>query len=215
MTYLQLMNHVLRRLREDEVTSVNASSYVQMVGDYINDAMRIVQDSWDWADLRNTIDITTSASTDTYSITGGSTDFKLFHIINDTSDTVLHQRSKAWMDERKLIDNDNEGAPSNFIFVQPDASGDMQIKLYPTPDGVYTLKVNGVFRTDELTANDDTVPVPWQPVMHLAIALLAREKGEAGGTSAQEYFRIADRVLTTHIAREAAYFPEEKDWIPV
>jgi len=36
MTYLDLVNNVLRRLREDEVTTVNANVYSRMVGDFIN-----------------------------------------------------------------------------------------------------------------------------------------------------------------------------------
>jgi len=47
------------------------------------------------------------------------------------------------------------------------------------------------------------------PVMHLAIALLARERGETGGTSAPEYFAIADRYLSDAIALDAQKHPEE------
>ena len=40
MTYLQLVNSVLRRLREEETASVeNATdSYVKLVGEFVNDA---------------------------------------------------------------------------------------------------------------------------------------------------------------------------------
>jgi hypothetical protein len=41
MTYLNLVNNVLRRLREDEVTTVNSDTYSAMVGDYINDAKHL------------------------------------------------------------------------------------------------------------------------------------------------------------------------------
>ena len=51
MTYLNLVNNVLRRLREEEVTSVSSSTYGKMVGDFVNDAKRIVEDSWDWSAL--------------------------------------------------------------------------------------------------------------------------------------------------------------------
>ena len=39
-TYLVMVNHVLRRLREDEVTGVADNAYAKMVGDYVNDAKR-------------------------------------------------------------------------------------------------------------------------------------------------------------------------------
>jgi len=209
MTYLQLMNHVLRRMREDEVGNVDATIYSKMAGDFINDAMRIVQDSWDWADLRQTKTVTTSDGSDLYPIPGASTDMKLFHIIDDTNNCPLRQVDKAWFDRQQYISGDVSGPPTHYIFTTPDSNGDIQIQVYPTPNGAYDLKVNGVFRTDELTSNDDVVPVPWQPVMHFAIGLLARERGEVGGQSVAEYMAMADRVLSDHIARESAYYPEE------
>ena len=47
MTYLNLVNGVLRRLREDEVTSVTANTYSKMVSDFVNDAKDLVETSWD------------------------------------------------------------------------------------------------------------------------------------------------------------------------
>ena len=38
MTYLNLVNSVLRRLREDEVTSVTNDTYSKRVGGFVNDA---------------------------------------------------------------------------------------------------------------------------------------------------------------------------------
>ena len=43
MTYLDLVNNVLRRLREDEVSSVSESSYSKLVGDFVNDAKQFVE----------------------------------------------------------------------------------------------------------------------------------------------------------------------------
>ncbi len=42
MTYLNLINSVLRRLREEETTSVTSTTYVKMVGDFVNDAKTLV-----------------------------------------------------------------------------------------------------------------------------------------------------------------------------
>ena len=51
--------------------------------------------------------------------------------------------------------------------------------------------------------------IPAMPVIHLAIALLARERGETGGTSAPEYFTIANQYLADAIALDAQKHPEE------
>ena len=43
MTYLDIVNNVLRRLREDTVTTVTNDTYSTMVGDFVNDAKQIVK----------------------------------------------------------------------------------------------------------------------------------------------------------------------------
>ena len=55
MTYLNLVNGVLRRLREPEVTNVTSNSYTKLVADLVNDAKEIVQNAWDWSALRTTL----------------------------------------------------------------------------------------------------------------------------------------------------------------
>ena len=66
-----------------------------------------------------------------------------------------------------------------------------------------------VRRQAELTNDSDDLLVPSKPVIHLAVALLARERGETGGTSTAEYFAIADKYLSDAIAIDAAKHPEE------
>ena len=63
MTYLQLVNSVLRRMRETEkntIVELQHDSYVKLVGEFVNDARRIVEDAWDWSALRKTITVTTT-----------------------------------------------------------------------------------------------------------------------------------------------------------
>ena len=64
-------------------------------------------------------------------------------------------------------------------------------------------------RNVALSANSDTLAIPAQPVIHMAVALLARERGETGGTSTPEYFSIADKYLSDAIALDAQKHPEE------
>ena len=45
MTYLNLMNNILRRLREETVSAVSETTYSTMVSDYINDAKQIVEET--------------------------------------------------------------------------------------------------------------------------------------------------------------------------
>ena len=77
MTYLNLVNNVLRRLREEEVSSVSENTYSKLAGDFVNDAKKLVEDSWDWSALRTTLTVTTSAGTFNYVLTGSQNKIKV------------------------------------------------------------------------------------------------------------------------------------------
>jgi len=209
MTYLNLMNNVLRRLREEETTSVTSTTYNKMVGDFINDAKKLVEESADWSALRSTITISTTASDNTYSLTDVGDNVKVMCVVNDTSNLFMEYQTKDWFNEQLYISSAAEGTPRYYTYNGLDSSGDTQVLVGPTPDGVYSLRFDVVKRQGDLSANTDTLLIPSQPVIHYAIALLARERGETGGTSVAEYFSIADKYLSDAIAIDAAKHPEE------
>ena len=209
MTYLNLMNNVLRRLREEETTSVTGTTYVKMVGDFINDAKKLVEESTDWSALRNTIVVTTAASDNSYSLTGSSDNVKVMSVLNDTKNCFMDYQTKDWFNEQIYLLNASEGAPLYYTYNGLDANGDTEVLVSPKPDGVYSLRFNVIKRQANLSTNTDTLLVPSMPVVHLAVALLARERGETGGTSTAEYFAIADKFLSDAIAIDAAKHPEE------
>jgi hypothetical protein len=203
------MNNVLRRLREDEVTTVTANTYSKMVSDYINDAKKIVEESNDWSALRETIVVTTTASDNSYSLTGADDNVKVMSVINDTQNCFMGYQTKDWFNEQLYINEAVEGAPRYYTYSGLDSSGDTQVLVSPTPDGVHSLRFDVIKRQADLTSNTDVLLVPAMPVVHLAVALLARERGETGGTSTGEYFAIADKFLSDAIAIDAAKHPEE------
>lgn len=209
MTYLNIVNNVLRRMREDEVTSVQENTYSKMVGDFVNDAKRIVEDSWDWSALRTTLTITTTADVFNYVLTGSQNRIKALNVINDTANLFMEYRPATFFDEAYLISDPRKSAPTYYTYNGVDSNGDTQIDIYPTPEKQYTIRFNCVLRSDDLSSNDDQLTVPVMPVLHLAIALLARERGETGGTSAAEYFTIANQYLSDAIALDAQKHPEE------
>lgn len=209
MTYLDLVNNVLRRLREDEVTTVSSNTYSKMSGDFVNDAKKLVEAAWDWSALRTTLTVTTSADVFNYVLTGSQNKIKILNALNDTSNLTMEYQTQVYFDDKYLLNTPASGAPQYYTFNGVNASGDTQIDVYPKPDDVYTLRFNCTLRNDDLTADTDNMLIPAQPVIHTAIALLARERGETGGTSAPEYFGIADKYLSDAIALDAQKHPEE------
>ena len=97
MTYLNLMNNVLRRLREEETTSVTSTTYNKMVSDFINDAKKLVEESNDWSALRSTITVSTTADDNTYSLTDCGDNVKVMCVLNDTSNVFMEYQSKDWL----------------------------------------------------------------------------------------------------------------------
>jgi len=209
MTYLNIVNNVLRRMREEEVTSVSSTTYSKMVGDFVNDAKRMVEDAWDWSALRTTLTITTTEDVFNYTLTGSQNRIKALNVINDTANLFMEYKTATFFDEAYLISDPRKSAPTYYTYNGVDSDGDTQIDIYPTPDKAYTIRFNCVKRGADLSADDDVMNIPSMPVIHLAIALLARERGETGGTSAPEYFTIANQYLSDAIALDAQKHPEE------
>ena len=209
MTYLNLVNNVLRRLRETEVSSVQTTAYSKLIGDIVNDAKDLVENSWDWSALRTTLTITTTADVFNYALTGSQNSIKELNVLNDTSNVVMQYQTSNWFDEAYLISDPVSGSPKYYTYNGVNANGDTLVDLHPKPDGVYSLRFNCALRNPDLSADDDTLKIPAMPVVHLAVALAARERGETGGTSTQEYFQMANKYLSDAIAQDAGRRPEE------
>lgn len=209
MTYLDLVNNVLRRIRETEVSSVQSTSYSKLIGDLINDAKDLVETSWDWSALRTTLTITTTADVFNYSLTGSQNNIKELNVLNDTSNLPMIYQTNNWFDSQFLLGNPVSGSPVYYTYNGVDTDGDTLIDIYPKPDGVYSLRFNCVLRNGDLSADTDTIKIPAMPVVHLAVAFATRERGETGGTSSTEYFSMANKYLSDAIAMDAARHPEE------
>jgi hypothetical protein len=130
-------------------------------------------------------------------------------VINDTQNCFMEYETKDYFNDALYISNAATGAPKYYTFNGLDSNGDTQVLVSPTPDGVYSLRFDLIKRQADLSADTDVLLIPAQPVIHLTVALLARERGETGGTSTAEYFQIADRYLADAIAIDAAKHPEE------
>lgn len=209
MIYKDLVNNVLRRLRETEVSSVQSTAYSKLIGDLVNDAKTLVEDSWDWSALRTTLAINTTNDVYNYALTGSQNKVKELSVLNDTSNITMEYRTNAWIDEQYFLQSPLSGAPKYYTYNGVDAAGDNLIDVYPKPDGVYALKFKCVIPNNALSDDSDNLVIPSSPVLHLAVAFAARERGETGGTSTAEYFQMATKYLSDAIALDAARHPEE------
>lgn len=212
MTYLELVNAVLRRLREDEVTTVSESDYSKLIGDFVNDAKRLVEDSWDWTALREAVEITTIVGQNTYSLTGYSTRSKIQTVHNETTNQVIPMESLTRVRQLSLQSDSANGSIQYYTLDGVDANNDMQIRFYMTPNAEQTITVYGVKRTNALTADAEETLLPSAPVIQWAYSYALRERGETGGQSAAEQAVFAKEDLTNAISQDASQHPEETIW---
>ena len=211
MTYLQLVNSVLRRLREDEVTSVSQTTYSKLIGDFVNDAKALVEVAWPWNNLRTEIVVGTTASTFQYTLTGAGTVPQVINAINEESNTFMYYKTPSWFDNQFKNNTPSEGSPEFFTFRGLNGD-DSLIDVYPIPDASYTLLFNVVVGLEPLVNNSDALLIPAQPVVQTAYAMALRERGETGGQSGAEQFVVADTFLADAIAMDASKNPEQLVW---
>ena len=212
MTYLQMVNSVLRRLRETEVSAVSDNAYSKLIGDFVNDSKRVVEDSYNWNALYDTLSATTSADVFNYVLVGSGQRFRVVDVLNDTSNWFLKEQSTQWFDQQFLLTTPSKGSPQYYNFNGVDVNGDTQVDIYPIPNGVYDVRFNIVKPQADLSANTDIVKVPYEPIVFLAYAKALAERGEDGGLASGEAAQMYRQSLSDAIAIESGRYGEESQF---
>jgi len=126
-TYLELVNDVLVRLRENEVTSVNDTAYSKLISKFVNDGKRQVEDAYNWNALSETLTVSTTANLFNYVMTNAGIRFRVFDVINDTSDWFMDNASTSDMNNKFLNQTPELGSPRYYNFNGVDSNGDTQV----------------------------------------------------------------------------------------
>lgn len=211
MTYLEIVNNVLRRLREREVSTVQETAYSTLIGDFVNDAKEEIENAWDWSHLRTTITATTTSGIFAYVLTDSGTRMKVLNVYNDTDNMEMTYRSAERM-TRDYLSSASSGSPRYYSFNGVDINGDTIAEVFPKPDKEYLLRFNLVVRPGLVTNDTDIIYAPERPIMHLAYAKAVEERGEDGGTAGISAYNTASRSLNDALAFDQAKHPEELIW---
>jgi len=219
MTYLELVNRVMRRLREREVDTIQgtgtSNSYARLIGDFINEAKSQVEVAWDWSALRSTLTVNTTANVFNYELNGAQNNSKVLDVWNDSNNIEMQGKSSAWFNKSFLTTEPATGSPMFYNFNGVSVDGDMQVDIYPIPDAVYNLRFNITQRNLDLSADTDTLVIPARPIFLFATAMAIEERGEDGGQQSVNAYSAAQSALADEIALDAARHPEETIWYSV
>jgi len=211
MTYIQLVNKVLLRLREAQVSTVAETEYSALIGEFINEAKKEIEDAYDWIQLRTTLQITTAADDFRYTLTGAGDRYKILQIINDTKEVGVYKADYKFMNTVLTANGVSTGTPT-YYDINGSTGGDPDIDLYPVPDGVYVLYFNMIIPQDDLSAEDDIITISHWPVILGAYMKALGERGEEGTTSYQTAAKAYFDALARAIDLGSADSPSENVW---
>jgi len=219
MTYRELINQVLIRLREDTISSdwsgaindsTTVSAYQKTIGALINDSKRNVEGYHDWLNLRETVDITTVAGTKNYNLSSGQ-EIKILDVINNNTGIHLNQVSRNYINTVKYP-TDDTGEPLYYAFNGSDSSNNLKIDLSPVPTEAHTLSFDIVKPQSELTLAATVLKIPSKPVILGAWARAISERGEDGGTQSSLMAQEANDAIKQAIMLDSGNTQYESDW---
>ncbi len=189
MTYLEVVNNVLCRLRGQSVSSVQSTTYSKMIGQLVNDAKRIVEDGFRWSVLFNTQTVTSVAGTEGYDLSSTNNRSLVFSVLATDGTKTLQPLTPQEFQYRKYARYKNQQGQSEFFKTDANGTGGL-LKLYmlPTPDRAVEYTVLTHDPQDNLGDTDDntTIKVPWEPIALRAYAYALKERGEDEGFSSEE-----------------------------
>ena len=219
MTYRELINQVLIRLREDTISgdwsgAINdastISAYHKVIGSLINDAKRSIEERHDWLNLRENKDINTVSGTKNYNLSSGQ-EIKIIDVINNNTGQHLNQVSRLYINTVKYP-TDDTGEPLYYSFNGSDSSNNLKVDLSPVPTAVHTVSFDIVKYQDNLSTAASVLKVPAQPVVLGAWARAISERGEDGGTQSSVMAVEANEALKQAIMLDSGNTQYETDW---
>ena len=212
-TYLELVNDILVRMREPEVTTVQANVLSKLVGTLVNDAKKQVENAYNWNALTTTITVNTEADVFNYDLAGMGDRYKVLDALNVTQKIVMRNVSARLMNNRFLISSTQSGSPFEYSFNGTNSStGNTLVDVYPIPSGVEILRFNCFVPQEKLVADTDVLITPEEPVTLGAYARALVERGEDGGLNSSEAYGLYKSSLADSIAMEASRYIEEDGW---
>ena len=216
MTYLQLVNGVLTRLREDVVVTTAGSDdvVVNLVKEFVNDAKRTTEQAHTWSALSTEWHPSTQIGVDTVVLTDSRKD-AIIDYIYDAEGNKLRPTTREELRRKAAQSGATTGNPEYYIIDGKEANGDVRLRVWPAPEAVKTYAVYGFQGQDDLAEDGDVLAVPSAPVIYMAEALASRERGEVGAQSSGELMAVAQRYLSDAIAIDSVNAEMDNVWYTV
>jgi hypothetical protein len=236
VTFKELINEVLIRLREDTISdwtgdindasnNANVSDYHRVIASLVNDSKKHVESRHDWTALRETMTVATVAGTMIYTLgdsnTGAGSNVRIFDVINQKTGRHLSQVGNEWLNARSFpAENIATGEPTKYAIngstnVSSTRPPDVNIDLYPVPTEVQNINFNIIKIQPNMKTSGEILTVPESPVILGAWARAISERGEDGGTQSSVAAQEANESIKQAIILDNSNVQYESDWYVV
>lgn len=168
----------------------------------INDALRLISSLRNWEILKKESTVTPVASTQSYAILTGTTDFdhiiSCWYLSNGQRIPIAVIDDDRW---NEIVDEDTDGHPIYCRVTK--VSGTLSIQFSPRPSGSFvsqytTIKFDFIKKPTELSADGDIPDIPGtsqqMAIVYMAVADLLAKQGDLNGMAAYEI--KANRMLS-------------------
>jgi len=215
MTYLELVNAVMRRLRVDEVGFVSDLKYSVMIGDFVNQAKREVEDAYNWLALESNLPLSIVAATSTYTLTGFGRRARI-RLVHDLTNR-LEIKPIDWDKFQHRLDFGAQSGPPSHWRINGLVGDDPILELYPTPNAASNVTVYATVPQADLTNDSTEMTVPFYPVILGAYTLAVAERGDDRGAAEQQAQAEYQQALADAISRDNfnANHGYSTDWVVV
>lgn len=214
-TYLQLVNSVLTRLRETNVATVSETTYSALIGEWVNDAKRLVEDAWDWRGLTTSVTVPIVASTLDYTLSTLNERARLLRSTVDPRKPLAFDTTSVpdgypledvpfdWIREQRAIfgTTNTQAKPTQFGLSRTPSA--VVLGLWEVPTGSRTWSIYFVDPQDDLDTDTTTIGVPYAPVVQIALEYALNERGEEIGEPGTTVEQRAQMHIANAIAIDA------------
>lgn len=216
MQYIDIVNEVLKRLRELPVDDVNSTSYGALIATLVNEAKREVEDAHKWSVLDNDITVTTIQGIRDYPLQGSNNRTVIQYAYNLTRKWFIENTSKAALVKLQDLNfSPVYNQALRYTVVRKDIDGTIIVRIDPYPSSSETLVFNCRVPQPDLRLSSDALWVPAEPVILKAYALAIAERGEDQGQGSMQAEEKYKSSLRDHIAIDANGNDNDSTWVAV
>lgn len=191
MTLLQLVNKVLRGLRESQASGLS-TEYARLIAQLVNEAKTDIEDAGPWHALRTEVSATVASGSNSVALSGvnersylqsedGGLDGGSGQPMAFISEPDFENRLRLiTMDKIRSLRATNPDADPGipYAVALERTAGGLTAHVYPDTDRDYDLALHFVIPQDDLEDPADELSIPGEPVWREALVRAMEERGE-------------------------------------